>query len=352
MANQPQQLELPAPRTYSRTEFTALRARVKGLSIATIARAYFDSETTEPLDVERLLRTMRDDLVALALREGSSVLISHLQASIAKHGEARLTPVTLQLIEEAAGRWAAAQPAAEHAIARWFRALIAERFAGEGIRTVGDLVAFINRRGGSWWRSVPRIGVGRARVLVAWLRRHATAIGQTVEADVDLTDPLTSPAPALTLVTTGAAQLAPLERLAVPAELSGTHGSDRAPGFAYVRAAHDLEAVRAYLHRYDERPETLRAYKRELERLVLWCVAERGVALSSMTVEDCEAYKAFLKAPGERFIGPPVARTSRHDPLRQAASRLTASATRCARYAPHSAGWSTCATSRAIRGKP
>jgi site-specific recombinase XerD len=30
-----------------------------------------------------------------------------------------------------------------------------------------------------------------------------------------------------------------------------------------------------------------------------------------MTVEDCEAYKAFLKAPGARFTGPPVARASR-----------------------------------------
>ena len=312
MANQPQQLELPAPRTYSRTEFTALRARVKGLSIATIARAYFDAETTEPLEVERLLRTMRDDLVALALREGSSVLTAHLQASIAKHGEVRLTPVTLQLIEEAAGQWAAAQPAADHPIARWFRALIADRLAGEGIRTLGELVAFINRRGGSWWRSVPRIGVGRGRVLVAWLRRHADTIGQTVEPDVELTDPLAAPATSATiLVTTGAAQLAPLERLAVPAELSGARGANRAPGFAYVRAAHDLDAVRAYLHRYDDRPQTQRAYQRELERLVLWCVAERGVALSSMTVEDCEAYKAFLKAPGERFTGPPVARASR-----------------------------------------
>ncbi len=312
MANQPQQLELPAPRTYSRTEFTALRARVKGLPIATIARAYFDAETTEPLDVERLLRTMRDDLVALALREGSSVLVSHLQASITKHGEVRFTPVTLQLIEEAAGQWATAQPAANHPIARWFRVLIAERLAGEGIHTLGELVAFINRRGGSWWRSIPRIGVGRARVLVAWLRRHATAIGQTVEREVELVDPLAAPVTSATvLVTTGAAQLAPLERLAVPAELSGARGANRASGFAYVRATHDLDAVRAYLHRYDERPETQRAYKRELERLVLWCVAERGVALASMTVEDCEAYKAFLRQPAERFTGPPMARASR-----------------------------------------
>ncbi|PMS15553.1 integrase [Trinickia dabaoshanensis] len=309
MANQPQQLELPAPRTYSRTEFTALRARVKGLSITTITRAYFDAETTEPLGVERLLRTMRDDLVSLALREGSSVLVSHLQASIAKHAEVRLTPVTLQLIEEAAGQWARARPALDHPLSRWFRPLVAARLAGEGIRTIGDLIAFINRRGGSWWRSIPRIGVGRARVLVAWLRRHASSLGQTVELEVELADPLVAPMPIV--VTRGAEQLAPLERLAVPAELSGTRGTNRAPGFAYVRAAHDLDAVRAYLHRYDERPETQRAYKRELERLVLWCVVERGVALSSMTVEDCEAYKAFLKQPGERFTGPPMARASR-----------------------------------------
>ena len=309
MANQSQQLELPAPRTYSRTEFTALRARVKGLSIATIARAYFDAETIEPLDVERLLRTMRDDLVALALREGSSVLVSHLQASIAKHGEARLTPVTLQLIEEAAGQWATARPAMDHPLARWFRPLIAERLAGEGIRTIGELITFIERRGGSWWRSIPRIGMGRARVLAAWLRQHGESIGRKLTVDVELADPLAAASPIV--VTTGAGQLAPLERLAVPIELSGTRGANRALGFAYVRAAHDLDAVRAYLHRYDERAETQRAYKRELERLVLWCVAERGVALSSMTVEDCDAYKSFLTQPGERFTGPPVARTSR-----------------------------------------
>ncbi|MCM2485620.1 integrase, partial [Burkholderia glumae] len=129
MANRPQQLELPPPRTYSRTEFTALRARVKGLPIATIARLYFDPEEHEVLDVERLLRTMRDDLVSIALREGSSVLVEHLQASIRKYGEPRLTPVSLQMIELAAGSWAKAAPAANHAVARWFRPLVAQRLA-------------------------------------------------------------------------------------------------------------------------------------------------------------------------------------------------------------------------------
>lgn len=71
--------------------------------------------------------------------------------SIRKYGEPRLTPVSLQMIEQAAGSWAKAAPAPGHAIARWFR----------------PLVAYCNQRGGIWWRSVPRIGVGRARAVVA-----------------------------------------------------------------------------------------------------------------------------------------------------------------------------------------
>ncbi|MDY7807247.1 hypothetical protein [Burkholderia stagnalis] len=37
------------------------------------------------------------------LQEGASVLVSHLRASIAKHGEPRLTPVSLPLIEQVVG---------------------------------------------------------------------------------------------------------------------------------------------------------------------------------------------------------------------------------------------------------
>ncbi|HHY6930516.1 TPA: phage integrase family protein [Burkholderia ambifaria] len=308
MANRPQQLAQMPLRSYSRTEFTALRARVKGLPIETIERLYFDRDADEPVDVAQLLRTMRDDLVAAALRDGSPVLKSHLQAAIEKYGEPRLTPVSLQLIEQVAGQWAIALPQGDHPVGRWFRPLVAARLEAEGIHTLGELVAFVNRRGGQWWRAVPRIGVGRARVLVAWLRRHASSIGAAVEVDVDAGDAL---APTAASVTAGAGQLAPLERLTLPVELSGAHGANRAPVFAYLGAEHDLDAIRAYLHRYDDRSATQRVYKKELERLVLWCVAERGVALSSMRVEDCEAYKAFLAAPAERFTGRPVARTSR-----------------------------------------
>lgn len=70
-------------------------------------------------------------------------------------------------------------PQAAHPVGLWFRPIVAVRLAGEGIHTLGELVALV---------------------------------------------------------------------------------------FAYLRAAHDLDTVRAYLHRYDDRPATRRAYTRELER--------------------------------------------------------------------------------------
>ncbi|WP_315697798.1 IS1096 element passenger TnpR family protein [Paraburkholderia fungorum] len=327
MSNPHEQLTLPSPRTYTRTDFAALRAWVQRVPLPAIARLYFDSDTTpyheDPARLERHLRAMRDDLVHLAQLHGSSVLADHLKASIRQHGSAKLTAVTLRMVE-AASRLAVAVPLATHPVGLWFRPLIARRLAGEGIATLGELVACCNRRGGSWWRAVPRVGLLRARVLVAWLRRHAGSLGVTVDADVDATEPLAAPATThVALVPAGCqtaqpGPLAPLERIALPHRLSGgegPHGTgqrgvNRAPGLCYLQAQHDLDAIRSYLHRYTDRPQALRAYTRELERLLLWAVTERGTALSSLSVDDCDAYKAFLAAPAGRFTGPRTARSS------------------------------------------
>ncbi|CAE6959792.1 site-specific integrase [Paraburkholderia domus] len=334
MANQKQSLTLPPPRTYTRTDFTALRAFVQRVPAATIARLYYDSELAPQAAsaeaMERYLRTMRDELVQLALLHGSPVLADHLKASIRQHGSAKLTAVTLRMVGQAS-TLAAAVPALAHPVHLWFRPLIARRLAGEGIATLGALVDYCNARGGSWWRSVPRIGALRARTLVAWLRRHEKTLGARVDADVDAGTgswalvPPDGKGGTDDLVVIGgnplAPRLAPFERLAVPAALSGGEGGDgthgtvhrgtnRAGAFAYIRAPHDLAAIHAYLHRYRDRPATLRAYTRELERLILWAVVVRGVAVSSMTVEDCEAYKDFLATPSPAFTGPKQSRRS------------------------------------------
>jgi len=315
------QLTLPPPRTYTRSDFAALRAWVQRVPVPAIARLYYDADTydadttpyeEEPAALERHLKTMRDDLVHLALLNGSSALAEHLKTSIRQHGSARLTAVSLKMVE-AAAKLAAAAPTPTHAVGLWFRPSIARRLAGEGITTLGDLIAFCNRRGGRWWRRVPRIGAGRARVLVAWLRTHADSLGATIAADVDTTEPLgaAAPADAIALVPAdGGRMLAPLERMAVPHALSGAAGTNRAPGLCYLHANHDLDALRAYLARYADQPATLRAYTRELERLLLWAITVRGAALSSLTVEDGDAYKAFLRVPSDAFVGPPASRAS------------------------------------------
>jgi integrase len=337
MANLPQTLTVPPPRAYTRTDFAALRAFVQRIEPAAIARRYYDADDPDqaphaatPEAMARYLGAMRDELVRLALINGSSVLAEHLKTSIRKHGSARLTAVSLRMVEQAA-QLAAATPSPAHGVGLWFRPLVAQRLTAEGITTLQELVDYCNRHGGRWWYPVPRIGPLRARTIVAWLRRHEATLGCRVAADVDVHVPVPEPGAAQdegpgsgqgTVVVIGGPpetpRLAPFERLAVPAELSGgegahgtgKRGANRATAFAFIRAPHDLAAIHAYLHRYRDRPATLRAYTRELERLILWAVVVRGVAVSSMTVEDCEAYKDFLAHPAPAFTGPKRPRVS------------------------------------------
>jgi Phage integrase protein len=168
MANQPQTLTVAPPRCYTRTDFAALRAFVQRIEPAVIARRYYDVDDPEhaphaatPEAMARYLAEMRDELVRLALLNGSSVLAEHLKASIKKHGSAKLTAVTLRMVEDAA-RLAAAAPEPAHGIGLWFRPLIVKRLPGEGIATLGALIDYCNTHGGGWWRAVPRIGPLRA----------------------------------------------------------------------------------------------------------------------------------------------------------------------------------------------
>ena len=318
---------------YTAKDLAAVRAYVQRVAPAIIALTYYDvdedSFAATPSAMDRHLRTMLDGLVKVAIEHGSAALAEHLRSSTKKHGQPKLTTVTFRMVTEAAAL-AAASPAANHAIGRWFRPRIASRLKGEGITSIGELVAFCNRRGGSWWRSVPRIGAGRAAVVVAWLRRHESNIQLRVDADVDTRDPLVAdevvqvwPAEPVLTDEDGIGQsekpqkrladrltLAPLERMAVPHTLSGADGENRSVAFCYIQARHDLEAVRAYLNKYRDQPKTLRAYTKEVERFLLWSVVVRGKALSSLVVDDCEAFKDFLKSPDPRFVGERFSRNS------------------------------------------
>jgi|GEM_PF-667400 len=65
----------------------------------------------------------------------------------------------------------------------------------------------------------------------------------------------------------------------------------------HISATNDLAAVNVWLNKHKTNFKTYTAYKREAERLLLWCVYVRGLALSQLKVEDFSAYFEFLKNP-------------------------------------------------------
>jgi len=91
--------------------------------------------------------------------------------------------------------------------------------------------------------------------------------------------------------------LEPLEGLVLPLHLSGERGRNRAQGLPQVAANDDRSAVLAWLARYKDSPATLASYRKEAERLLLWCVHQHGKALSDLTHEDFLAYESFLENP-------------------------------------------------------
>jgi integrase len=106
--------------------------------------------------------------------------------------------------------------------------------------------------------------------------------------------------------------LLPFERIALPERLSGVDGRNRNTHRCLISARNDLQAIEAYLYKYRAQPKTFRAYQKELERFLLWCVLKRRIALSDVMFEDCEAHKDFLSGPDVRWIGPRAPRLSKN----------------------------------------
>lgn len=63
-----------------------------------------------------------------------------------------------------------------------------------------------------------------------------------------------------------------------------------------TRSDTDEEAIRGWLARYQESPNTLDAYHRDAERLLAWS-RDRGLSLAQLMVEDLTAYSLFLRDP-------------------------------------------------------
>jgi len=100
-------------------------------------------------------------------------------------------------------------------------------------------------------------------------------------------------------------------------------GRNRTGTTGQLAAVDDRSAVLAWLARYADSPATLASYRKEAERLMLWCAVQQGVALSELTHEDLLVYQRFLAdpQPAERWVlplgpqGKSVQKPSRNSPL-------------------------------------
>lgn len=201
-------------------------------------------------------------------------------------------------------------PALSDPLASWLAPALSAALATQGMVSLSDLVDFINVHRFRWFERVPRLGRARAARLVAWLQPVAQAL------DKPLREQALHPASALALARSSTLAafearsllrfaVVPLERLAVPPELSGRHGRFRVIGESNVfEAQDDLAAVQAWLQRYTMSPRTFEAYGREVERFYLWCLHVARKPLSSVAEGDLHAYRLFIERPPIDWVQP------------------------------------------------
>jgi site-specific recombinase XerD len=99
----------------------------------------------------------------------------------------------------------------------------------------------------------------------------------------------------------------PIECLVLPANLTGEKGRNRAqsPDLQQISAKNDLEAIQIWLLEFADSPQTLRTYRKDIERLLLWCIIERQIGISDLTRDDLRDYQIFMAdpKPKERWCG-------------------------------------------------
>ena len=219
----------------------------------------------------------------------------------------------------------------------------------------------INGVGRRWYAGIPAIGEGKAQRVVDWLQGLASAAEDSSKHSTDpsfglhLGRHVTLPrrqldAHALQAVVAPATAIRPLEKFLVPTALDGSQGLYRRPqAQCLLKASNDHQAILAWLRaKHGLTPEqkaqllarrrqrvtgleagsetglkaslqtgadsgtepsldwlqalshTQRAYRKEAERFLLWAILHQGRALSSMSNEDCTAYRDFLADPQPR----------------------------------------------------
>lgn len=271
-------------------EIAVLRAWYEGVEIRSAVVRYMPSSLGGGASARGVLGCIRRNLIAIARaahRDDLAELLSHPARERTKLAKTVFQAVdVLRTVKSP-------EPLIADEIAQWFSPRAVRVLHAQGINTLADLTVRIPRRR-QWWKAIP--GLGRA-------------IARDIETFFFMWPALTEKARAL-IAMNPQREIVPWESIKVPQEVDGSAGTFRAPvETCNLDATNDYEAVQTWLSLH-ESPDTRRTYRKEAERLILWAIFERGRALSSLTTEDAIAYRAFLRHPSRRWVGPVRARLS------------------------------------------
>ncbi|WP_066737551.1 phage integrase family protein [Cupriavidus sp. D384] len=272
----------------------ALRAWYEGTpSRAAVARFWPDALTPgrSARGVIGALRRQMAEAARLRQREDLAALFTCPAEGRTAHAAAVVRAL------ETLRQLPAALPQITDPVEAWLPARAAAALQAHGLKTLADLTVRIPRRQ-RWWLAIDGLGERSARAIEAFFAAHPQ---------------LTERARALVsrhAMAASGPQIVPWERIELPQSVNGSHGAFRAPrAMCSLTADNDYDAINAWLGLH-EAPATARAYRKEAERLLLWAILERGKPLSSLTAEDATAYRAFLRAPTARWVGPARPRPS------------------------------------------
>ena len=98
----------------------------------------------------------------------------------------------------------------------------------------------------------------------------------------------------------------------VPSQLSLEKGANYSQfGVKQISASNDVEAILVWLKGIRS-PSTMRAYRKEIERFLLWCQRVAAKNFSDILLEDIHDYIAFMAdpQPQEAWCGPRKSRAS------------------------------------------
>ncbi len=261
----------------SHEDAAIVRGWLQGLPAEVLIKTYFPSC---PSPAGAYVRQLLDALALKASRVGHPAWVQWFQHRPRTESDQAKALAALEQLN----RQQDVPPQPDHPIELWLPASLATACRKRGLCWLKELST------GGWQRLPPRA----AALVRDWLSAQG----------------LLPKAPAGGLAAT-VPTLRPLEQLKPYlgegrqlADLDGRCGSNRAAGPPKIEADHDYAAICAWLALWPAGSPTFRAYRKEAERFLLWCLLVRGKAFSSLTPADISGYLSFLRHVPPHWCGP------------------------------------------------